>query len=156
MGIEQELSSRVEGQVRHLAQDGHTTRIRRGIGGRRAVDQQIELHVPAFDQREYVLELGDVVGRVAGRDIDLHRDLEQAQPGLVERLEPLGNVVQPDMTNAVIAQLLEHLGLLLHVALLGVVPVNAEREEGIGLCARGLGANCRCQQGRAEKQSEAQ
>jgi len=133
MRVEQELSARIEGQVGHLPQDGHAARVRRGIRGGHAVDQQIELDVAPFDQGQDLLELGRVVGWLPGRDINGHRDLEQPEPRRVERLEPVGNAIQPDMTDPVIAQFLEHHGLLCERALLGVVPIDAEGEESEGL-----------------------
>ncbi len=96
---------------------------------------EIELHVAPFDQGQHVFEPG-VVGCLAGGDINGHRDLEQAQPGLVERLEPVGDAVQPDMADTVIAQFLEHDGLFLERALFGIVPIDAERKEGEGFGCR--------------------
>ena len=100
--------------------------------------QQTELHVAPFDQGQNVFEAG-VVGRLAGGNVDGHRDLEEAQPGLVERLEPVGDAVEPDVADAVVAQFFEHDGLFLVGAFLGIVPIDAEREEGEGFGFAGPG-----------------
>ena len=66
---------------------------------------------------------------LAGRDVDLDRDLEELQILPVQARDPLRDVVQPDVADPRIPQFLEHLRLLLKTALLGIMPVNAEREE---------------------------
>ena len=95
--------------------------------------------MPAFDQRQCLFELGQVTRRFAGGDVHRHGDLEQAQAGGIEGLEPLFHFVEPDVADAGIAQLLKHCRLLGEIAFLGVVPVDAEREEswhGVGHAVR--------------------
>ena len=56
-------------------------------------------------------------------------DLEQFKTLRVQRRQPLGDVVEPKMADAVVAKFLEHLGLLFEVAFLAVVGVDAEGEK---------------------------
>ena len=49
-----------------------------------------------------------VVGGLARGEVHRHGDLVELQARLIERLEPLGNPVEPDVADAVVAQLLEH------------------------------------------------
>ena len=130
--IEQYLRARVAGQGGHLADDLHRPRIAGGVGGFHPVHQQHKLHPAPFEERHDLLELR-IVGLLAGRDVHGHGDLKQLEAGGVERLKPLGDVVQPQVADAVVAEFLEHVGLLLQVALLRVVRVDAEGEEGVGL-----------------------
>ena len=133
MRVEQQLRAGVPGQVRHLAQNLHPAGVGRSVRRLRAADQQVELDVAPFHQRQHVLE-PRIVSRLARGDVHHHRDLKQLQAGLVERLQPVGHAVQPDMAHAVVAEILEHHRLLVEGAMLGVVPVDAEGEEGVGLC----------------------
>ena len=94
-------------------------------------------------------------GPLARGDVHRNGDLEQLKARRIQRLEALGEVIQPEVADAIVAEFLEHLGLLLEVALLGVVSVNAEGKEGIRLCARTFGGARRRQQGSRQKQREA-
>ena len=92
----------------------------------------------ALDKGEHVFE-ARIVGPFARRYVHNDGDLIEFQPDFVEGPQPLGDVVQPNVSDAVVAQFLEHFGLLLQRSLLGVVPVDAEGEEGVSRRLAGVG-----------------
>ena len=139
--VEQQVRAGVAGLVGHLPQDLDGPRVARPIGRLHAAHENAELNVAALEQFEHLGE-PPVIGFLPRRDVHRDCDLIELQTFRVERLDPLGDLVEKDVADAGVTEFLEHGRLFVERAFLGIVPVDAEGEKGIGR-ARRVGGPCR-------------
>jgi len=94
-----------------------------------AVDHQIDLDVTAFQKGRTSFRPGRRA--FSGSEVQVDLNLVEGQAGGVEGAETFGDVCQPEMARAVVAEFLEQFRLLRERSLFGILHVHAEGKKRI-------------------------